>query len=266
MIKALSAKWDGWQNRVTGLIDNRVVSVSLIFVIFFGAGTTLTYRSLSYPWHWDDLHLVRTFSTAELASVFRGNWDVDDIENSGYRPLTVVFNHLRAAAFGECVVAHRLFDVALVAAYLALLASLAMRLRLSYGGAVLGGILAISAKNNWWNLVWICDGIHAFMELLVLLAAYFTLSAVRKFAIWKIVLATLFAGLGLLVRDPDVRARLRSAEKVSFRSEQSNGEHLARTARPSVAIDLISLSGACGNGAALFPCALTTGPEHGNGR
>jgi hypothetical protein len=204
MIKALSAKWDGWQNRVTGLIDNRVVSVSLIFVIFFGAGTTLTYRSLSYPWHWDDLHLVRTFSTAELASVFRGNWDVDDIENSGYRPLTVVFNHLRAAAFGECVVAHRLFDVALVAAYLALLASLAMRLRLSYGGAVLGGILAISAKNNWWNLVWICDGIHAFMELLVLLAAYFTLSAVRKFAIWKIVLATLFAGLGLLVREDAV--------------------------------------------------------------
>ena len=201
MIKTLSAKWDGWKNSVASLINSPVVSVSVLFIIFFSAGTALTYRSLSYPWHWDDLHLVRTFSTGELAGVFRGNWDVDDIESRGYRPLTVVFNHLRSAAFGECVVAHRLFDVALVAAYLALLATLAMQLGLSYGGAVLGGILAVSAKNNWWNLVWIVDGTHAFTELLVLLAAYLTVSAVRKFAIWKIVLAILFAGLGLLTRE-----------------------------------------------------------------
>ena len=204
MIRALSTKWDGWQRRIASLTDNPVVSLSLLFVIFFGAGTALTYRSLSYPWHWDDLHLVRTFSAQELAAVFHGNWDVDGMENSGYRPLTVVFNHLRAAAFGECVVAHRLFNVALVAAYLALLSQLAMQLGMSYKAAVLGGFLAVSAKNNWWNLVWICDGIHAFTALLVLLAAYFTVSALRKFATWKIILAILFAGLGLLAREDAV--------------------------------------------------------------
>src|SRR5437879_1632617 len=156
------------------------------FILFLIAGIALTYPSLCYPWYGDDVHLIRSFSAKELAQTFTGDWDVDHIETPGYRPLTVLFNTFRAGLFGESVAAHRVFQIALVAAYFSVVAGIAMHLGMSYGAAAFAGVFTICTKNNWWNLVWIADGVHAFAGFLLVSAAYLSLSAVKKFAWWKI--------------------------------------------------------------------------------
>src|ERR1700730_6627666 len=197
----LLAKLNVWRKAAARVRQSTVLSFLLMFVVFLLVGTAISYRSLSYPWFSDDLHIVRVFSGSELRQVFTGNWDPDGIETSGYRPATILFNHVRAAILDESVVAHRLFQIALVAAYLSILALIAIELDMGLGVATFAGIFALCTKNNWWNLVWIADGIHAFVGLMIILAAYLILSAVRRFAFWKIALATVLAALGLFARE-----------------------------------------------------------------
>jgi hypothetical protein len=201
MTNELSTRWPAWRGKIDRFRRSIVLSFLFLVTVFFLVGTAISYRSLAFPWFWDDLHLVRTFSGHELNQVFTGDWDPDRIETPGYRPVTVVFNHVRAEVFGESVIAHRLFQIALVAAYLSILGLIAMELGMGYGAALFAGIFAVCTKNNWWNLVWISDGIHVFVGLLLILSAYLVLSAVKKFAVWKIILATLLAGLGLFARE-----------------------------------------------------------------
>jgi hypothetical protein len=177
------------------------LSVLVLFVLFWLTGIGVTYRSLNYPWFWDDLHLVRTFTSDELREVFRGDWDVDHIETPGYRPVSVLFNHARASVFGESVVAHRIFQIALVAAYLSILAWIAGKLGMSRPAAALAGVLAVLSKNNWSNLAWLSDGVHALVGLLLIISAYLVISAVSRFAYWKIILAMFSAALALFARD-----------------------------------------------------------------
>src|SRR6266498_3863257 len=87
--------------------------------VFFAIGVAVTLPSLGYPWFHDDLHLVRPYLPSEVASTLAGPWDPDGIETAGYRPLTTAFNAARAALLGDSVVAHRLLEIALVAAFLA---------------------------------------------------------------------------------------------------------------------------------------------------
>src|SRR3984893_1793007 len=196
MTSALLAKLNVWRKAVARVRQSTVLSFLLMFVAFFLVGAAISYRSLSYPWFSDDLHIVRVFSGSELRQVFTGNWDPDGIETSGYRPATILFNHARAAILDESVLAHRLFQIALVAAYLSILALIAMELRMGLGAATFAGIFVLCTKNNWWNLVWIADGIHAFVGLPLILSAYLILSAMKRFALWKIALAIFFAALG----------------------------------------------------------------------
>lgn len=120
-----------------------------LVIVFFMVGTLLSNRSLRYPWYGDDFHLVRNFSGSEIAQVFSGNWDKDGIETPGYRPLTVVFNALRGRMFKESVVGQRLFQIGLLAAYLAVAAIVAMELGLPYWAAMFAGLFTICTKNNW---------------------------------------------------------------------------------------------------------------------
>lgn len=174
--------------------------LSLVF-LFFVAGTLIGYRSLNYPWYGDDVHLVRVYSTSEMAQAFKGNWDADNIETPGYRPLTVLFNSVRAAIFDDSLVAHRLFEIALLAAYLAVVARIALYFGMSYGSTVFAGFFVICTKNNWWNLVWISDAIHAFTGLLLALSALLSISAVIRYRAWKCLASILLAGVALFARE-----------------------------------------------------------------
>src|SRR3954453_11784282 len=73
---------------------------ALLFLLFFALGLLVARESLSYSWFHDDVHLVRTYSPAELLQTLTGNWAPDGIESRGYRPLTTLFNHTRALVLG----------------------------------------------------------------------------------------------------------------------------------------------------------------------
>ncbi len=152
-------------------VRNAPAALALQFLAFVAAGIAVAFPSLSYPWHGDDLHLIRTFSAGELAFVWHHNWDLDGVETMGYRPLTVLFNHARAWLFGEAVMAHRLFLIGLYATYLVIIGAVARRFGLSRIAMTLAGVMILCAKYSGYHFVWISDGVHIAQGLLFALAA-----------------------------------------------------------------------------------------------
>lgn len=173
----------------------------LLWVVWVGVGLLLARDSLAYDWFYDDLHLVRVFSAEELTRVMVGNWDLDQIETPGYRPLTVLFNHSRMLLFGEAPFAHRVAQIGLLAFFLVLVAGIARAFEMSYAQIALAGILTLLARNNWYNLIWIADGIHAFNGILLAGGAWLGVSAMQTPRVWKFALALLLCALGLLTRE-----------------------------------------------------------------
>src|SRR5204862_1860905 len=87
----------------------RAVKTLGAFALFLLLAIAWTWPARRWPMVFDDLHLVRVFRGAELAAAWTGHWDPDGLETPGLRPLSLAFNHARAAVFGENVVGHRHF-------------------------------------------------------------------------------------------------------------------------------------------------------------
>ncbi len=153
----------------------------LTFFFFLAAALLVGRSSLNNPFFWDDLHLIRTHTQAELLQVWSGTWDTDHIETPGFRPLTVYFNQIRALAFGESVVAHRLFLLVLFALFLSLAGMLARWLfSTSYRQTLLGGLLAFLHIYSVYHYAWISDGIHLFSGILIVAAILCLIQAMRS--------------------------------------------------------------------------------------
>lgn len=169
--------------------------------VFIAVGVAVTYCSLGYPWYRDDLHLLRTFSSHELAYVWVGDWDPDKVETAGFRPLTTWFNHFRSVAFGESVVAHRLFLIVLFAGYLTLLSRIAARLTGEWLSGFLAAIICLTAKYNFYHVVWISDGIHLAQWIPILAAALFLFRFLDSGRTEWSLASLACAGLALLIRE-----------------------------------------------------------------
>ena len=182
--------WQSWRSR------------TCLFALFFALNLALAWPTLRWPMVYDDLHLIRSLETRELLGVFHGDWDPDRVETEGFRPLTTVFNDLRALTFGENVVAHRLFVIALHALYLALLVSLAARVPgTSPRAALLGGVLALCCHLSVYHYVWLADGVHVVQGLAFVTAAHLLLTALEKGGNAPLVLSGLLVLGGALVRE-----------------------------------------------------------------
>jgi hypothetical protein len=156
-------------SEVRGMTGRQAVACALLFL---GVGLAVGWHSLNYEWHFDDLHLVRTYSAREIAGAFTGTWDPDGVETRGLRPLTLLFNDVRARIFGERVVGHRLFLLTLFSAYLTGLGSLACRIGAPWRVAAGAGVLTLCAKNSFYHFLWISDGIHLVPALFFVGAAH----------------------------------------------------------------------------------------------
>ncbi len=168
---------------------------------FVVVAIAVSWSSLGYYWNWDDLHLVRTYSSQELLGTLTGHWDPDHIESSGLRPMTTFFNHARAAAFGEQVLMHRLFLIALLTMYLVLLGRIAMRLGEARWAVLLAGILVITAKNSFYHFVWIADGVHVLQAMFFAGAAWLLLEHLDARGHWYGAGALALAALALGTRE-----------------------------------------------------------------
>lgn len=141
------------------------------FAVFAAVGLALAAHTLAWPLVYDDLHLVRAYTAAELASSWHGHWDPDGVETAGYRPLSTLFNHARAIAFGENVAAHRVFLVLVLALDLALLVPVAVRVGMTPRSALAAGLLALTTRYAVYHYAWITDGNHVLQGLFFALAA-----------------------------------------------------------------------------------------------
>ena len=154
--------------------------------------------------NYDDYHIIRPHSRAEVAATFRGTWDATGIEVKFFRPLTVVLNALRFHVCGlnsEAPHATTLAMFWLAAWLFGLLAR-------SFLGSESGGALAVAAfvvhpSMPYSAVAWITNQMHV-LQLLVVLSALLWWCAVRRRGLvwWTPLLA--FQAAAFMVKEDGV--------------------------------------------------------------
>jgi len=176
------------------------------FALFLLLAIAWTWPAHRWPMVFDDLHLVRTFSARELAAAWTGTWDPDGLETPGFRPLSLAFNHARAALFGERVTGHRHLLAGLFALDLALLVPLGRRLGLGAPAAVAAGLVMLFTRYSAYHLVWITDGNHLLQGLAFLLSALLLLDGLARGSRGRLAASLAVIVAGLLVREDTLAA------------------------------------------------------------
>jgi hypothetical protein len=176
------------------------------FFLFLLLAILWTWPARRWPMVFDDLHLVRTFRAHELAAAWHGHWDPDLLETPGFRPLSLAFNHARAALFGERVTGHRHFLAALFALDLALLVPLRRHVGLGFGASLTAGLVMLFTRYSAYHLVWITDGNHLLQGLAFLLSALLLLEGLARPSRARLATSLLAIAAGLLVREDTLAA------------------------------------------------------------
>src|SRR5205807_3024964 len=107
--------------KIAGLIGVLLLVWSAVFASTF-----------SYPFHWDDFHLIRRYTGTEIRSVFHGVVDPDRIETPGFRPVSILLYNLQGSFWGENILLHRIFMLFLMALFLFLVGVLLSELGIQF--------------------------------------------------------------------------------------------------------------------------------------
>jgi len=185
------------------------------FLLFLVLAIAWTWPARRWPMVFDDLHLVRTFRASELAAAWTGPWDPDGLETPGFRPLSLAFNHARAAVFGEHVIGHRHLLAGMFALELALLVPLGRYLDLGAGASVAAGLVMLFTRYSAYHLVWITDGNHHLQGLAFVGAALLLVRALERTSRAPLGASLLAIALGLCVRE-DTLAALPALALIAF--------------------------------------------------
>jgi hypothetical protein len=131
----------GWRTRLA-----RQYRRWAICVVGFLAATGVYAQysdTLRFGFNYDDYHLVRPYSGAEVRSAFHGTWDSTGIERPFYRPLTVAFYAWRFDAFRYNAWKYHALSLVLFAM-----------------AGTLGAVLLMRITDSWsaplWFVVWWC--------------------------------------------------------------------------------------------------------------
>jgi len=171
-------------------------------LVFWASSIIFARFSLAAPFAPDDLHLVRTYSSAELRGVWWDTWDPDRLETGGFRPLTTIFNHFRARLLGESPVAHRVFLLGLFSLFLTLAVFLARFVfEIPYAQGLLAGLFAFLHKGNAYHYLWISDGVHLVSGILILSSVAMFLLSIRHRNYLLSLAALLLSSAALLTRE-----------------------------------------------------------------
>jgi len=133
----------------------------IIFFVFIFFGLLISARSLNYPFAWDDLHLIRPYSTEQILGAFHGTYEPDTFETPGIRPLTMLFNYSRYLLFGENVIDYRILAIILESLFFTLLTCIMHRFGMTWPYSILAGLISFSARFNLQNAIWATDSNHA---------------------------------------------------------------------------------------------------------
>src|SRR2546421_149073 len=146
--------------KVAGLIGILLLIWSAVFAFTF-----------SYPFHWDDFHLIRQYSATEMLSVFHGVVDPDKIETPGLRPVSILLYNLQGSLWGENILLHRIFMLFLMALFLFLVGLLLSELGLGLFQLAIVFALFISSRVFASLVLWLS------LSHLILAYIFITLTA-----------------------------------------------------------------------------------------
>src|SRR5260370_59384 len=122
-------------SKIAGLVGILLLIWSAVFAATF-----------SYPFHWDDFHLIRRYTGTEILSVFHGVVDPDKIETPGLRPVSILLYNLQGLLWGENILLHRIFVLFLMALFLFLVGILLSELGLQFFQIAIVFALFISSR------------------------------------------------------------------------------------------------------------------------
>ncbi|MBM3659568.1 MAG: hypothetical protein FJW95_08695 [Actinobacteria bacterium] len=159
----------------------RVAGAAALLGLLLVVGLLAAAPGMGNGWFWDDLHMVREYSAAELAGTWHGAYDPDRIETAGLRPLQTLSDHVKAVLFGETAWPSRVLAVVCYALGFWLFALAFRRIGVPLLVSVAAGLLTITAKYAAYTVTWVSDSYHAqqFLAIAVMFFAAIEAGRVR---------------------------------------------------------------------------------------
>jgi hypothetical protein len=169
-----------------------------ILLLIWSAAFASTF---SYPFHWDDFHLIRTYSGPEILSVFHGVVDPDKIETPGLRPVSILLYNLQGLLWGENILLHRIFMLFLMALFLFLVGILLSELGLKFFQIAIVFALFISSRVFASLVLWISLSHLVLAYIFITLTALFFVHWIKQRRTIFFVLMLLSATVATFIRE-----------------------------------------------------------------
>jgi hypothetical protein len=169
-----------------------------ILLLVWSAVFTSTF---SYPFHWDDFHLIRTYSGPEIVSVFHGVVDPDKIETPGLRPVSILLYNLQGLLWGENILLHRIFMLFLMAVFLFLVGVLLSELGIRFFQIAIVFALFISSRVFASLVLWVSLSHLILAYIFITLTALFFVHWIKQRRTMVFVLMLLSATVATFIRE-----------------------------------------------------------------
>ena len=176
--------------KIAGLIGILLLIWSAVFASTF-----------SCPFHWDDFHLIRQYSGAEMLSVFHGVVDPDKIETPGLRPVSILLYNLQGTLWGENILLHRIFVLFLMALFLFLVGLLLSELGLGLFQLAIVFALFISSRVFASLVLWVSLSHLILAYIFITLTALFFIHWIKQQRTIFFVLMLLSATVATFIRE-----------------------------------------------------------------
>ena len=145
------------------------ISIVTFIIWYIALGSSFIFQ----PYIWDDLHMIRSYSTNEIANSWMGNWDSDQIETPSYRPLAILFYNFLGSVFGENFVFLRFFIFFLMIFILTLFCLVLFEFNFNKLQIVIFSALIVFTKIYSTLLSWFTLSALMFCYLLAIISIYF---------------------------------------------------------------------------------------------
>ncbi len=134
----------------------RIAKVIILTGVLLLLWSVLFASTFRYPFFWDDFHLVRPYSGAEISSAFHAVADPDKIETPGLRPCSILLYNFQGTAFGDNIFAQRVFVIVLMGVFMIVAGILLMELGLSLLQLAIVFSLFVSSRVFACLVLWVC--------------------------------------------------------------------------------------------------------------
>jgi hypothetical protein len=158
----------------------KVVKVTVltgVLLLIWSAVFASTFRE---PFFWDDYHLIRPYSGAEIRSAFHALADPDKIETPGLRPCSILLFNFQGSTFGENIVAHHVFMVVLMGIFMIVAGILLLEVGLNFSQLIIVFVLFVSSRIFASLVLWISLSHLLLAYICIVLTAYFFVLWTKK--------------------------------------------------------------------------------------